>query len=128
MDTPDKLQALREEIHGLRATLADIAAELPLSELLPTIIGRAARALGASEGEISLVDQVGGELVLYATHNRPASEIGRRRRVGEGLIGRAAASGEPLISPDSAAQAPSPPDQDGHPTALAVPLRSEPSC
>ncbi len=85
---------------ALRDIGLDLSAQLDLSTLLQTIVKRAAQLLGAPMGELLLMQPDGASLheaALFRATPYPADI-----RLGEGVSGRVAETGEPLIIEDYA--------------------------
>ncbi|HSD82256.1 MAG TPA: GAF domain-containing protein, partial [Anaerolineae bacterium] len=83
---------------ALRDIGLDLSAQLDLSTLLQTIVKRAAQLLGAPMGELLLMQPDGASLreaALFKATSYP-TDI----RLGEGVTGRVAQTGEPLIIAD----------------------------
>ncbi len=89
-----------DEREALLATIADLSAELELSRVLETVLGRAVTLLGASGGELATYDEARGDLVIAANHNMVEDSRGTRLVVGEGAMGVVVQSGEPMMIPD----------------------------
>jgi signal transduction histidine kinase/DNA-binding response OmpR family regulator/HAMP domain-containing protein/HPt (histidine-containing phosphotransfer) domain-containing protein len=89
-----------DELEALRTTLADITAELELPALLRAIVERATGLLDASGGELGLYDEASQEIWILVCHNMGKDYVGTRLALGEGAMGRAAQTGEPLIIGD----------------------------
>ncbi len=89
-----------DEQEALLASLADLSAELELSRLLEAVLGRAVGLLGASGGELAILDARRGELEIVANHNIGKESTGTRMALGEGAMGRVAQTHEPLIIGD----------------------------
>ena len=96
----EALRRRAEELAALHATSLDITARLELSDLLRRIVRRAAELLGASGGGLYLYRPERDELELVVSHNQATDYTGVRLKVGEGLSGRVAATGQPLIVND----------------------------
>ena len=94
-----KRRAAEEE--ALRATMADLSAQLELSTLLQSVLERAVGLLGVSHGELAIYEPESDELVIAASHNVGKQDTtGTRMAVGEGAMGHVARTGEPLVIPD----------------------------
>jgi diguanylate cyclase (GGDEF)-like protein len=91
---------LTAELETLRATLADIAAQLDLPKLLDALVERAAQLLGGTDGQIILYEDETNELVLQASYNVADDHIGRRVRLGQGMAGRVALTKQPMLVDD----------------------------
>jgi hypothetical protein len=89
-----------DEREALLATITDLSAELELSRLLETVLGRAVTLLGAAGGELATYDEALGDLVIAANHNMVEDSRGTRLKVGEGAMGLVVRTGEPLMIPD----------------------------
>jgi diguanylate cyclase (GGDEF)-like protein/PAS domain S-box-containing protein len=77
-----------------------ISSQLELSVLLPAIVKRAAELLGTRFGGLYLLEPDPPLLRLVVTHNIPGEYVGSTLALGEGLSGRVAVSGEPLMVED----------------------------
>ncbi len=89
-----------EEQRALLETMADLSGELELSRLLQSVLERAVGLLGASAGELAVFDGAARELVVAANFHVDPPTLGVRLQPGEGAMGRAAETGEPLIIAD----------------------------
>ena len=89
-----------EQLAGLHQTSLEIGAEMRLEPLLNSIVERAARLVGTSMGSLFLTTADGGELLQVVDFGRSEEFLGARLRLGEGISGRAAASGEPFMVED----------------------------
>ena len=86
-----------DEQEALRATLADLSAQLELGTLLQAVLERAVALLGVSHGELAIHDAARHELEIVASHNVGRKDTtGTRMKVGEGAMGHVARSLEPL--------------------------------
>jgi PAS domain S-box-containing protein len=99
-EVEDAVRQRAHELEALRTTLADIIAELDLKALLQAIIERAVGLLEATGGELALYDQVSQEMRIVVCHNMGRDYVGTRMALGEGVMGRVAQTGEPLIVQD----------------------------
>jgi PAS domain S-box-containing protein len=90
-----------DEQEALRATMADLAGRLDLSTVLKAVLERAVRLLGVSHGELATYDVEAEELEIVASHNIGRKDTtGTRMKLGEGAMGHAARSHEPLLIPN----------------------------
>ena len=89
-----------DELDALSTTITDITSELELSNLLHAIVERAAGLLDATGGELGLYDEASREIQIVVNHNLGQGYIDMRFKLGEGAMGRVAATGEPLIIED----------------------------
>ncbi len=92
-----RIQARTRELNAVRETLLDITAQLDLPQVLHAIAKRAADLVSAKGGLIELLDAERDELVYVASYGIERDYTGWRLALGEGLSGRVAASGQPLI-------------------------------
>lgn len=90
-----------DEQEALRATMADLAAELELADVLQAVLDRAVGLLQVSHGELAIYDPLTEELEIVASHNVGKQDTtGIRMKLGEGAMGQVAATREPLIISD----------------------------
>lgn len=88
-----------DELDALRTTMADITAELELPSLLQAIVERAKGLLQVDAGELGLYEEANQQVRIVVSH---ADAVGARHKLGEGAMGRVAATGKPLIIKDYA--------------------------
>ena len=88
------------EQRALLDTLADLSGELELDKLLSAVLGRAIGLLDVTGGELAVFDQTTQELVIAASLNMGTDSTGTRMALGEGAMGHAARTQEPLIIPN----------------------------
>lgn len=86
-----------EELEALRATLADISAQLDLTELLQAILDRATSLLQGSKGEIGLFDEQRQALELVVAHGSLHRHHGDWLPLGHGVLGYVAQTRQALI-------------------------------
>jgi PAS domain S-box-containing protein len=87
-----------DEQEALRATMADLSAQLELSTLLQSVLERAVALLHVSHGELAIYDTKKQELEIVASHNVGKRDTtGTRMALGEGAMGHVAVTREPLI-------------------------------
>ena len=89
-----------DELEALRTTMADITAELELPALLQAIVGRAVSLLRSTGGQLGLYDEASQQIRILVCDNMGADYVGTRLALGEGIMGRVAATGKPLIIQD----------------------------
>ena len=90
-----------DEQEALRATMADLAAELELADVLQAVLDRAVGLLEVSHGELAIYDPIAEELEIVASHNVGKSDTtGIRLKLGEGAMGQVAQTRKPLIIRD----------------------------
>ena len=85
---------------GLHQTSLAINSQLDLNTLLPAIVERAAALLGARMGGLYMIQADQASLRLVVSHNLPAGYLGATLRLGEGLAGQVAQSGELMMVED----------------------------
>ena len=89
-----------DEHRAVLDSLADLSGELELSRALQRVLERAVTMLGVTGGELAILDEDRGELVIVASHNIGSDSMGTHLRLGEGAMGRVAETRESLIIPD----------------------------
>lgn len=89
-----------DELDALRATMADISAELELPILLETILERAISLLNASGGDLGIYDRANQKITITASRNMGKDFSGVQMVLGEGAMGKAAESLQPVIIED----------------------------
>jgi diguanylate cyclase (GGDEF)-like protein len=94
------LTASRDQLRGNLALLGDtLSSTHNLDRILEVILETVMAATGAQAGTVLLVERGEkswpGVLVGQASHGLPVPDGGLRLRIGEGLLGGVAASGEP---------------------------------
>jgi diguanylate cyclase (GGDEF)-like protein/putative nucleotidyltransferase with HDIG domain len=92
-------------------------------ELLPAICRQIRDAFGFDLGRIEIVDSGGEELVVEAEAGYGPELIGRKIRLGEGLSGVAAATGEPVLANSVAKEPHYVAYHPGIRSALSLPLK-----
>jgi len=88
-----------DELAAVLDTMADLAGELDLAVVLNMLLERATRLLGVTGGELAMMDERTGDLLIAASHNMGVDAVGTRMATGEGAMGRVALFREPLIIP-----------------------------
>lgn len=78
-----------EQLDAMRATIADISAELELPRLLRAILERSVALLNASGGDLGLYNEEQQEVLIVASHNMGKDYTGVRMKLGEGAMGMA---------------------------------------
>ena len=94
------LQRRASELEALHQTSLEINAEIDLNTILASIVERAARLLDLPLGGIYLLDPAGEKLVLSVGHAAISAYIGSVLRLGEGISGRVAETGQPVAVED----------------------------
>ncbi|MGA9351587.1 MAG: GAF domain-containing protein [Anaerolineae bacterium] len=89
-----------EQLTALRQTSLDITARLDTTALLEAILRRATELLKAQGGGIYLNDPARQELTVAVDHGLGRSVVGTTLKLGEGMAGRVAQTGEPMIVDD----------------------------
>lgn len=90
------------ELMTLYETSLTVNAQTDLSELLHTIIRRAAELTGGDVGSLHLLDKDGVTLRLVVGWQLDASFVGMTQHLGEGIAGRVAQSGKAEVNNDYA--------------------------
>ncbi|HEY2806732.1 MAG TPA: ATP-binding protein, partial [Gemmatimonadales bacterium] len=79
----------------------DLAGRLDLATLLQAVLERATRLLGVSHGELAIYDPQTEELEIVASHKMGGKDTtGTRMKLGEGAMGYACRTREPLLIPN----------------------------
>lgn len=133
VDITERIQAEQalarsaREMSALYETSLDINSQPDLPALLRAITERAASLLGAKIAGLYLVIPDEEVLELVLSHNLPGDHIGTRIRFGEGVSGRVAQTGEPIMVEDYLQWEPkAPPYEDMNLRRfLAVPLKRQ---
>lgn len=94
------LERRLQELAALHETALEVSAQLDLSQLLHTIVRRAVSLAGLPMGTLYLMQPDGETLKIVAVHNLPDDFLGLTQRLGEGLAGRVAQSGQAMSVPD----------------------------
>jgi PAS domain S-box-containing protein len=113
-----------EELTALYETSLDITTQREVSDLLELIVARAAKLVGVPLGGLYLMRPDGESLEMVLAQGLEGVR-GKVLRLGEGLSGRAAQTGEPMMVGDYAAWEGRAPIYEGLPVrrVLAVPLK-----
>lgn len=113
-----------DELDALRATIADISAELALPRLLEAILQRATLLLDASGGDLGMYDAENDRIVIAVSHNMGSDYAGTHMSIGEGAMGKVAELVQPIIIEDYAAWLGKSPQYQSGPwhAVIAVPL------
>ena len=98
--TEAELARHTRELEALYETSLEINSQPDLPTLLQEIVERSAELLGTSIGSLYLVNPDGETLDLKVIYNLPENYRGVTVRFGEGLAGRVAQNGEPLVVND----------------------------
>jgi PAS domain S-box-containing protein len=96
----EKLTRRALEMAALYDTSLAINAQLDLSTLLNAIVQRASGLVGVQMGGLYLMRPDEDELELVVNYNMPSIHVGTRLRLGEGLSGRIAQAGKPMMVAD----------------------------
>jgi response regulator RpfG family c-di-GMP phosphodiesterase len=94
-----ELHQRADEFAGLVEMAGELTTQQDLSALLQEIVEKAIVLLRVSHVTITLYDSAHNELVVAATESHPVL-VGRRIRMGEGAIGRAAQTRQPIVVGD----------------------------
>jgi diguanylate cyclase (GGDEF)-like protein/PAS domain S-box-containing protein len=88
------------ELSFLYDTSLEVTAKLNLTNLLRSILDRAAMLLGTPLGGLYMVEPGGDSLELVVSHNLPLKYSGLHLKIGEGVAGQVALTGEVVSIPD----------------------------
>ena len=99
-----------------------IHSSLDPGQALDLILGQAAQLTNATSASVALVNPTTGLLELEASHGLPSSSEGLRLRVGQGITGWVARTGQPARSGDVAADHRYVPVRSSVRSELAVPM------
>ena len=88
------------EQRALLDTLGDLSGELELEKVLQRVLERAISLLGVTGGELAIFDEAAEDLVIAASLGLTHNSTGTRLALGEGAMGQAAATREPVIIKD----------------------------
>ena len=93
-------RARTSEHRAVLDTLADLSGELELSKLLQRVLERAVALLRVTGGELAIYDTAARELEIVASAGIGDESTGNRMKLGEGGMGRAAETHQPVIIPN----------------------------
>lgn len=88
------------ELNALRATAADITAELELPVLLQSILQRATKLLKASGGELGLYHEDQDEIIITACLGMAIDFTNTRMKANRGVLGHVVKNRKPLLITD----------------------------
>ncbi len=88
-----------DEHKALLDTMADLSSDLELPRVLQAVLNRAVTLLGVTGGEVAIFEEQTEQLVVVASQNIGKDSTGTRLGLGEGAMGHAAHTREPLIIP-----------------------------
>jgi diguanylate cyclase (GGDEF)-like protein len=91
-----------DQFDALRATVADISTELELPRLLQSIVERATALLDATGGDVGLYNEDNEEIRIVASHKMGRDYTGTIMGVGEGAMGLAVKTRQPVMIDDYA--------------------------
>ncbi|HSR29708.1 MAG TPA: PAS domain S-box protein [Anaerolineae bacterium] len=95
-----QLRRQSEYLTALHETTLGVVSRLDISELLETIMERAANLVGAAYGFVYLVTSEEAEIEVAIGTGPYREYLGRRLKRGEGLAGKVYESGQPLAVED----------------------------
>ena len=101
----DAVENEERRLSAINAVLSVVAESLELREILSLAMNKMRDVMGVEKSLLFLLDEEAGELTLEAHHGVSeefAAEV-KTLKVGEGLNGRVAQSGEPLLMTDRSA-------------------------
>jgi GAF domain-containing protein/CheY-like chemotaxis protein len=93
-----------QEMDALYQTSLEFTSQVPLKDLMTLILVRACKLLEASNGTLYVMRPDGQTLDAAVQYNLPAKHENNTRRIGEGLSGRAAQTGELTLTADYSAE------------------------
>ncbi len=97
----ESMQRQIAELSALAEVSQAVTSPLYLDEMLEIVVEMAARVMKARLCSLLLIDEASGELVLRAKrHLGPAFQERPPLKVGEGIVGQVAETGQPLIVHD----------------------------
>ncbi len=96
----EALQRDAREMEALYETSLEINAQPDIPTLLRTIVERATGLLNVPMGGLYLMKPDGKALEVVVSHNLPKEYVGVTLHLGEGLAGRVAQTGQPLMVED----------------------------
>jgi PAS domain S-box-containing protein len=99
----EALKRRARELEALYHTSLEINAQTDLMPMLHTIVEQAAKLLNTRMGGLYLMQVDTNVLKLVVAHNLPENFLGVTLHLGEGLSGRIALSGEPMMLEDYSA-------------------------
>ena len=95
------LERKLQEISVLYQISQVIGSTLNCQEVFSEVLHIFHTRLGMSRGTITLLDPLSRELEIKAAHGMTEDEVGRGRyRIGEGITGKVAETGEPAVVPE----------------------------
>ncbi|HET7010150.1 MAG TPA: PAS domain S-box protein [Anaerolineales bacterium] len=89
-----------QELQALYETSIETIRQADLDGMLRTMVERASRLVGSNKGGLYLVDPDGESLTLVVSHNYNRDYTGAKLRMGEGVSGRVAETGQVMILDD----------------------------
>jgi len=97
----DRMQQQIQELSTLAEVSRTVTSPLYLDEMLGVVTEMAARVMGAKASSLHLLDDASGRLLLRAAHNiGSTAEEFSSIAVGNGIAGRVAAGGKPIVVAD----------------------------
>jgi PAS domain S-box-containing protein len=110
------------EFEALSTIMAEITAENELPILLQQIVESATELLSASGGELALYDQDLQAIQIVISHNLDGDHRGKIQQIGEGLMGKVAATREAVVIEDYSAWGEKLPGYENVQSTIGVPL------
>lgn len=102
MRAEEAAQLRARQMTALYETSLSITSQIELGELLSTIVQKAADLIGLKFASLYLLSEDKQKLNLVVTYNLPEVYRGTILKIGEGLAGRVALTGEPFFVEDHA--------------------------
>ncbi len=99
-ESEQRLARRAREMAALYDTALEINSQSDVPTLLKAVVRRAAELLGVRMGGLYLMRPDGQTLEMVVGHNMPDGHVGAMLRLGEGLSGRVAQTGKPMMVDD----------------------------
>jgi len=84
-----------ETLEALGLTMTEITGERDLNKLLEKIVQRAVALIGATGGELGLIDDENNEINIVVSHKLDKDYVGTKQKIDEGLMGLVASTRKP---------------------------------
>lgn len=88
------------QLEAVRVLSLKLTAERDAREILTSILASAVELVQADGSTLYIVDEARGDIVVQLSNRLARNFVGFRLKLGEGLAGRVAARGEPLVVED----------------------------
>ena len=84
-----------ETLEALGLTMTEITGVRDLNKLLEKIVQRAVALIGATGGELGLIDDENKEINIVVSHNLDKDYVGTKQKIDEGLMGLVSSTRKP---------------------------------